>query len=102
MRRLWSALLAIARATALSARAEDGPIGFIKTLSGTATVTHGNATSAAALAVPVYENDLVQTGGDGELGISSATIRGYRSAQAVGSSSSASSSNRPPSSMVSS
>jgi len=69
MQRLWSALLAIVCATAPSARAEDGPIGFIKTLSGTATVTHGNATSAAALAVPVYENDLVQTGGDGELGI---------------------------------
>jgi hypothetical protein len=69
MQRLWSALLAIVCAIALSARAEDGPIGFIKTLSGTATVTHGNATSAAALAVPVYENDLVQTGGDGELGI---------------------------------
>jgi len=69
MQSLWSALLAIVCATALSARAEDGPIGFIKTLSGTATVTHGNATSAAALAVPVYENDLVQTGGDGELGI---------------------------------
>jgi hypothetical protein len=69
MRGVWSALLAIVCGTALAAHAEQGSIGFIKSLSGTATVTHDNAASAAALAMPVYENDLVQTGGDGELGI---------------------------------
>ena len=69
MRGVWPALLAIVCTAAVSARADEGLIGYIKTLSGTATVTHGNATSAAALAMPVYESDLVQTGGDGELGI---------------------------------
>ena len=69
MRSVWSALFAIACAAVLPARAQDTPIGFVKTLLGTATVSHGAATSAAALAMPVYENDRLQTGGDGELGI---------------------------------
>jgi hypothetical protein len=69
MRSVWSALAAITCAIALSARAEDAPIGFVKTLSGTATVTHGAALTAAELAKPVYENDWLETGGDGELGI---------------------------------
>lgn len=69
MRSVWLALVVIACSTALSARAEDAPIGFVKTLSGTATVTHGAIATAAALAMPVYENDRLETGGDGELGI---------------------------------
>lgn len=69
MQTVWSALIAIACASALPARAEDASIGFVKTLSGTATVTRGTATSAATLAMPVYENDRVVTAGDGELGI---------------------------------
>jgi hypothetical protein len=69
MRNVCSALVAIACATALSARAEEAPIGFVKTLYGTASVTHGATISAAALAMPVYEHDLVQTGVDGGLGI---------------------------------
>jgi hypothetical protein len=69
MRSVWSALVAIACAIALSARAEDAPIGFVKTISGTATVTHGGTASAASIGVPVYENDWLQTGGDGDLGI---------------------------------
>ena len=66
---IWSVLLVIACSIALPARAQDAPIGFVKTLSGTVTVTRGAATSAVALAMPVYENDRVQTDGDGELGI---------------------------------
>ena len=70
MRSIWFVLLlAIACAAALPACAQDGPVGFVKTLSGTATVSRAAATSAVALAMPVYENDLFQTGGDGELGI---------------------------------
>ena len=69
MRSVCSALFAIACATALSARAEEAPIGFVKTIFGTATVSHGGNIFAAALAMPVYENDLVQTGGEGGLGI---------------------------------
>ena len=69
MRRAWSALVVILCAIGLSARAEEAPIGYIKTLSGTATVTHGGIATAAALAMPVYEHDRLETGGNGELGV---------------------------------
>jgi len=69
MRSAWYALVAIVCAVALSARAEEAPVGFVKTLSGTATVIHGAITTAAALAMPVYENDRLETSGDGELGV---------------------------------
>jgi hypothetical protein len=69
MRNVWSALVIIGCATALPARAEDAPIGFVKTLSGTATVNHGDTVTAAALAMPVYEKDWLQTGANGELGV---------------------------------
>jgi hypothetical protein len=69
MRGVFVGLLAIGCAIALSARAEEAPIGFVKTLSGTATVTHGEVTAVAALATPVYENDRLETGADGELGV---------------------------------
>ena len=69
MQRAWSALLIILCTMGLSARAEEAPIGYVKTLSGTATVTHGGIATAAALAMPVYERDLLETGGNGELGV---------------------------------
>ena len=69
MRSLWSALTAIVFAIGMSARAEEASVGFVKTLSGTATVTHGANATPAALAMPVYENDRLETGGDGELGV---------------------------------
>ena len=69
MRTAWSALVAILCAIGLSARAEEAPVGFIKTLSGTATLTHGAVATDAALAMPVYQNDRLETGSDGALGI---------------------------------
>ena len=69
MRRAWSALVIILCAIGLSARAEEAPVGYVKTLSGTATVTHGGIATAAALAMPVYEHDRLETGGNGELGV---------------------------------
>jgi hypothetical protein len=69
MRGVFSALFAIFCVSMLPARAEEPPIGFVKTLSGTATVTHGGNSADAALAMPVYENDRIETGADGELGI---------------------------------
>lgn len=69
MWRAWSPLVIILCATGLSARAEEAPIGYVKTLSGTATVTHGGIATAAALAMPVYEHDRLETGGNGELGV---------------------------------
>jgi len=69
MRGFSSALFAIVCATALSTRSAEPAIGFVKTLSGTATVNHGGIGIAAALAMPVYESDRLETGADGELGI---------------------------------
>jgi hypothetical protein len=69
MRRAWSALAIILCAIGLSARAEEAPVGYVKTLSGTATVTHGGIATAAALAMPVYEHDRLETAGNGELGV---------------------------------
>jgi hypothetical protein len=69
MRSAYLAGVIIAAFVALSAQAEDRPIGFVKTVSGTATVTHGTTQFAASPAMPVYENDRLQTGGDGALGI---------------------------------
>lgn len=69
MRSVYLALVIIAASSALAARADDRPIGFVKTVSGAATVTRGTTISAAALAMPVYENDRLQTGEDGSLGV---------------------------------
>ncbi len=69
MRSIGSALVIIACALALPARAEDAPIGFVKTLLGAATVTHGAIAMAARTAMPVYQNDTLETGADGELGV---------------------------------
>ena len=69
MRTAWSALVAILCAIGLPARAEEAPVGFIKALSGTATLTHDAVATAAALAMPIYQNDRLETGSDGALGI---------------------------------
>ncbi len=69
MRSACLALLGILCAVGLSARAEEAPVGFVKTLSGTANLTRGATATAVALAMPVYENDRLETGRDGELGV---------------------------------
>ena len=69
MRTAWPAIVAILCALGLAARADEAPVGFVKTLSGTVTVTHGAVITAAALAMSVYEHDRLETGGDGECGI---------------------------------
>lgn len=69
MRSLWSAVATILCAIALSARAEEASVGFVKALSGLATVTHGAIATPAALAMPIYQHDRLETGGDGELGV---------------------------------
>jgi hypothetical protein len=63
------ALVTIVCAIGLSARAEEAPVGFIKTLGGTATVAHGLIATAAALGMPLYQSDRLDTGSDGELGV---------------------------------
>jgi hypothetical protein len=69
MQGVWSLVVAILCATGLAARADEAPVGYVKTLAGTASVTHGAVASAAALGMPVYEEDRLETGGDGELGV---------------------------------
>ena len=59
-------------------------------------VVNGATAMAARLAMAVYENDWLQTGADGELGVTFATVRGSRSVRTAGSSSPTSSSSRPP------
>src|SRR5258708_36549269 len=63
------ALVTIVCAIGLSARAEEAPVGFIKTLGGTATVAHGLIATAAALGMPLYQSDRLATGRDGEVGV---------------------------------
>jgi hypothetical protein len=69
MRIFWLLSVAFAYFIALPAGAEDAPIGFVKTLSGIVTVTHGGTSIPAALGAALYENDWLETGGDGEIGV---------------------------------
>jgi hypothetical protein len=47
----------------------DSVIGFVKSIDGHATVTHGQTTYAAELGVAVREGDTLQTLWDGDLGV---------------------------------
>ena len=69
MQGVWSVAIAILCATGLAARADEASVGCVKTLAGTATVTHGAVASPAALGMPVYEEDRLETGSDGEIGV---------------------------------
>jgi hypothetical protein len=71
MRRATLILLTLAAAFAEPARADEAAIGFVKILSGTATVTAANdgARQPVTPAMPVHERDRLETGQDGRLGI---------------------------------
>jgi hypothetical protein len=65
-----TALLALAtQLTAGQAWADDDVIGFVKTLSGHATVTRDGKASPLVAAMAIHEKDRLETGGDGELGV---------------------------------
>jgi len=49
--------------------AQEGPIGQIKTASGTATVVRGDEEQAATVGDRVYQNDVLVTGADGAIGV---------------------------------
>jgi hypothetical protein len=55
--------------TRVSAQAEEARIGTIKTLKGTAQIVSGSDTIAAAIGTAVHQNDVVETGEDGALGL---------------------------------
>lgn len=49
---------------------ETGPIGIVKTVSGTTTLHRGEQTAAARVGAGVFLNDKVTTSEDGRIGIS--------------------------------
>ena len=64
-----SILLVLLLLGSASAHAQDATIGYIKSLGGHATVTHGDLTFAAALGGAVHEGDMLRTFWDGALGV---------------------------------
>jgi hypothetical protein len=67
----FACLLTLVLATCaapVAARADD-PIGQIKTLSGSVTVTRGGASIKAAIGDHVMQSDEIATGSDGAVGI---------------------------------
>jgi hypothetical protein len=62
-------MLAVVRSAA--ALADTDTIGYVKTLAGTATITPAGDSAArpASIAMPVHEQDLVETGPNGQIGI---------------------------------
>jgi hypothetical protein len=61
----------LAAPDAATAQADSGTIGYVKTLTGTATVTPAGSTAPRPLAIakPIHEHDRVETGPDGQIGI---------------------------------
>jgi hypothetical protein len=55
--------------TSAPLRAEEAVIGFVKSLTGHATVTREGAESPLAVAMPIREKDRIETASDGELGV---------------------------------
>ena len=53
----------------LPADAEDAPVGFVKSVSGWAMITHGPITSAAIVGSAVYSGDTLETSLFGALGV---------------------------------
>jgi len=52
-----------------AARADETEIGMVKTLKGQVFVTHAGARESARIGEKVYQNDTVETGEDGAIGI---------------------------------
>ncbi len=55
--------------TCLGTRAEEAPVGYVKTVSGDATVTTGTHRIAAQLGTPLYLGSQLKTGHKGSLGV---------------------------------
>lgn len=64
-------LAVLAALPPVPAQADSGTIGHVKTLAGTATVTPAGAAAAQplSLAMPIHEQDRIETGPDGQIGI---------------------------------
>ncbi len=64
---LLAALMLLAAAAASAQESE--PIGYVKTVSGEATIERDGSRAAAVPGAPVYRNDRLATGDDGTLGV---------------------------------
>ncbi len=72
MARKWIQFAACIMAVALisaGAKAADGEIGQVKTVSGEVYLIHDGARADAEPGAAVFENDVVETGADGSVGI---------------------------------
>jgi len=68
MRKLTFAALLLSFAAAQSAMAAE-TIGYVKTVSGTATVLRIGSEQPLAVGAPLFENDTLKTGKDSSLGV---------------------------------
>jgi hypothetical protein len=68
MKKLTLAALLISFASTNVAVAAD-TIGYVKTVSGTASVVRGGVESKVAPGAPLYEDDTIKTGEDSSLGV---------------------------------
>jgi hypothetical protein len=68
MKKLTLAALLVTFATANVAVAAD-TIGFVKTVSGTASIVRGGVEKPVSVGAPLYEDDTIKTGKDSSLGV---------------------------------
>lgn len=68
MKKLTLAALLVTFATANVAVAAD-TIGFVKTVSGTASIVRGGVETRVSVGSPLYEDDTIKTGKDSSLGV---------------------------------
>lgn len=66
MKRLFTALSFL---SAFGAFADDGIIGYVKTVSGTATVAIAGVATQAVPGTPIRMNNTLRTGADGAMGV---------------------------------
>ena len=62
-------LLLAALLLTLGARAEELPIGYVKTLVGEASITTAGTKTKAGVGSPVYQGSLLQTGSKSSIGV---------------------------------
>src|SRR3546814_12878252 len=63
------AMLLLAMAAGPAAAQEGDVIGYVKTVSGEASVQRGDTSAPAEAGAPVYRGDVLRTGPDGALGV---------------------------------
>lgn len=61
--------LIIACLLAGAAQADPQPVGYVKNVSGSASITTDSSASPAAVGAPVFEGSVLRTGADGSLGL---------------------------------